>query len=75
MAGTFDPNQAQNLAEVRHPVPRPLRRRLRVLFVVGGFRSRNSAYPTLFLIPPLLLLLEYSNLYGIFTYLTLLYYF
>jgi hypothetical protein len=75
MAGTFDPNQAQNLAEVRHPVPRSLRWRLRVPFVVGGFRSRNSAYPRLFLIPPLFLSLEYRILYGIFTCLTLLYYF
>jgi hypothetical protein len=36
MAGTFDPNQAQNLAEVRHSVPRFPRRWLRVSFVVGG---------------------------------------
>jgi hypothetical protein len=35
MAGTFDPNQAQNLAEVRHPVPRALRWLLRVLFAAG----------------------------------------
>jgi hypothetical protein len=69
MAGTFDPNQAQNLAEVRHLV-RSLRWRLRVPFVVGGLRSRNSAYPRLFLIPPLL---EYCIMYGIFTYLALLF--
>ena len=35
MAGTFDPNEAQNLAEVRHPVPRALRWLLRVLLAAG----------------------------------------
>ena len=54
MAGTFDPNQAQNLAEVRHSVPRSPRWWLKGFICCWGFRSRNSAYPRPFLIPPLL---------------------
>lgn len=42
MAGTFDPNEAQNLAEVRHPVPRALRWLLRVLLAAGVVLDRET---------------------------------